>query len=81
VIKAANPVLSNPFNYKRNVMLTFEHFQYAFANVMSNEDARTAYDNNAVPGPGRPIFQAALANFNPWAATKINGYGTCAHHP
>jgi len=72
VIKAANPVLSNPLNYWRCKALTFDQFRYAFANTMAEKDARTAYDNDVIPGPGRPIFQAALANFNPWAVTKIN---------
>ena len=71
-IKSVNPVLSNPFNYNRTVTLTFEQFKYAFANTMSETEARSAYEQNAIPGPGRPIFQAALANFNPWAATKVN---------
>ncbi len=25
-----------------------------------------------MPGPGRPLFQAAFANFNPHAATKVD---------
>jgi len=72
VIKAASPVLSNPLNYYRTVMLTFEQFHYAFANTMQEWAAREAYEHNAIPGPGRPIFEAALGNFNPWAANKVN---------
>jgi pimeloyl-ACP methyl ester carboxylesterase len=72
VLRAARPVLANPLNYWRNVTLTFEQFQYAFANVMSEADARIAYDKYLIPGPGRPIFQAAFANFNPWAVTKVD---------
>ncbi|HEY7630417.1 MAG TPA: dienelactone hydrolase family protein, partial [Thermoleophilaceae bacterium] len=30
----------------------------------------------AVPGPGRPLFQAAFANFNPNAVTKVNRHNT-----
>ncbi len=51
-IKAANPVLSNPLNYKHTIMLTFKQFRYAFAHVMTEQDARSAYDNDVVPGPG-----------------------------
>ncbi|HUJ19220.1 MAG TPA: alpha/beta hydrolase [Nitrospirota bacterium] len=72
VIKAASPVLSNPFNYRRNVALTFDQFRYAFAHVMTEKDARAAYDNNAIPGPGRTIFQVAFGNLNPRAANKVN---------
>jgi pimeloyl-ACP methyl ester carboxylesterase len=72
VIKAANPVLSNPLNYMRCKMLTFAQFKYAFANVMTDAEARTVYERDVIPGPGRPIFEAAFANFNPWTATRVN---------
>jgi pimeloyl-ACP methyl ester carboxylesterase len=71
-IKASSPVLSNPANFYRTVALSFEQFCYGFANVMPEQLAREAYERHAIPGPGRPIFQAALANFNPWAVTKVN---------
>ncbi|MEH2163134.1 MAG: alpha/beta hydrolase [Nostoc sp.] len=71
-IKSVSPVLSNPWNYQHPVSLTFKQFKYAFANTMPESEARSAYQRNAIPGPGRPIFQVALANFNPWAATKVN---------
>ena len=72
VIRAANPVLSNPFNYGRTVALTFEQFRYTFANTMTEADARAAYEQQAVPGPGRPVFQSALGNLTPGAATMVN---------
>ena len=54
-LRAASPVLSNPLNYRRTVMLTLDQFRYAFANTMSEAAARQAYDRDAIPGPGRPI--------------------------
>ena len=72
VIKSGQPVLSNPFNYRRTVNLSYEQFRYAFANGMSENDARLAYARDAIPGPGRPIFQIAFANLNPWAVTRVN---------
>jgi pimeloyl-ACP methyl ester carboxylesterase len=71
-LRAAFPVLSNPLNRKRTVELTPKQFHYAFTNTMSDEDAKAAYDRYQVPGPGRPIFQAATANFNPKAPTKVD---------
>ena len=71
-LRAASPVLSNPLNYRRTVMLTLDQFRYAFANTMSEAAARQAYDRDAIPGPGRPLFQAAFANFLPNAATKVD---------
>ncbi len=72
VIRAANPVLSNPFNYWGTVGLSFAQFRYTFANTMTEADARGAYEEQAVPGPGRPVFQSALGNLTPRAATTVN---------
>ena len=35
-------------------------------------DSKAAYARYHVPAPGRPLFQAASANINPRAATKVN---------
>jgi pimeloyl-ACP methyl ester carboxylesterase len=79
-IKATNPVLSNPLNFKRNVTYTFEQFHYTFANVMPENEARAAYDTYAIPGPGRPIFQVAFGNFVPNAENTVN-YGNNLRSP
>ena len=71
-IKAASPVLSHPLSYNSTVMPTFDQFHYAFANTLSERDARNIYEQEVIPGPGRPLFQAALANFTPHAATTID---------
>ena len=70
--RALWPVLKNPANRKRTVPLTFEQFRYAFANNMTEPDARAAYERDAIPGPGRPVFQAGFAALDPHAATKVN---------
>jgi pimeloyl-ACP methyl ester carboxylesterase len=71
-LRALAPVLVNPFNVRRTVALTFKQFRYGFANTMTEAEARDAYEREAIPSPGRPVFQAGLANFNPWAATKVD---------
>jgi pimeloyl-ACP methyl ester carboxylesterase len=71
-LKSSFPALKNPANRHRAVALSFEEFHYAFTNTLSDADARAAYDRYAVPGPGRPVFQAALANFNPRSAANID---------
>jgi pimeloyl-ACP methyl ester carboxylesterase len=71
-LKAASPVLSNPANYDRAVALTFEQFRFAFANAVTETEARELYETFAVPAPGLPLFQAALANLNPWSEVKVN---------
>ena len=71
-LKSGFPVLKNPANNHRAVMLTPEEFHYAFTNTLSEEDSAKVYARYAVPGPGRVLFQGALANFNPRAATKVD---------
>jgi pimeloyl-ACP methyl ester carboxylesterase len=62
-IRAAWPVLGNPANLHRSVALTERQFHYAFANTVSREESDAWYARLAVPAPGRPLFQAGLANF------------------
>jgi non-heme chloroperoxidase len=71
-LKSAFPVLSNPANRNRAVPLTFEQFRYGFANAVDEEEARTLYKAFAVPASGAPLFQAAIANFNPWTESKVD---------
>ena len=54
------------------VPLTEDQFRYGFANVVSEEEARELYETHAVPGSGKPLFQAASANFNPWTEAKVD---------
>jgi pimeloyl-ACP methyl ester carboxylesterase len=71
-VRATFPVIGNPANRKRTVELTPEQFHYNFTNTMTEEEAKAAYDRYEVPGPGRMIFQAAFANFNPRATNKVD---------
>jgi non-heme chloroperoxidase len=71
-LRAGSPVLANPLNRGRAVPLTYEQFRYAFANAVSEEEAKELYETYAVPAPGEPLFQAAFANFNPWTEDKVD---------
>ena len=71
-LRSAFPVLSNPANRKRTVELTPKQFHYGFTNTMAEDEAKAVYDRHQVPGSGRVLFQAAFANFNPRAATKVD---------
>jgi non-heme chloroperoxidase len=70
-LRSAAPVLHNPANHHRAVPLTYEQFRYAFANALSEEEAKELYETYAVPGSGAPLFQAASANLNPWTEAKV----------
>jgi non-heme chloroperoxidase len=71
-LKSASPVIGNPANRGRAVPLTYDQFRYAFANAVSEDEAKELYATYAVPGSGVPLFQAATANLNPWTDAKVN---------
>ncbi|MCW2744098.1 MAG: hypothetical protein JWM48_648 [Mycobacterium sp.] len=45
-LKSARPVLGNPANRNRAVPLTFDQFRFAFANTVTEEEARQLYDTS-----------------------------------
>ena len=71
-LKSAFPVLGNPANRNRAVPLTYEQFRYGFANAVDEDEAKQLYAEFAVPAAGAPLFQAAVANFNPWTEDKVD---------
>jgi len=71
-IRTTLPVLRNPANRGRAVTLSFEQFRYGWANALGEDEARRIYDEFHVAAPGKPIFQAAMANFNPASETKAD---------
>jgi non-heme chloroperoxidase len=71
-LRSASPVLTNPANRHKAIPLTFEQFRYAFANAVDEVEAQKLYEEYAVPAPGAPLFQAAVANINPWSEVKVD---------
>jgi alpha-beta hydrolase superfamily lysophospholipase len=71
-LRSAFPVLRNPANRNRAVPLTPAEFHYGFTNTLTEDESQAVYERQHVPGPGRLIFQAATANLNPHAATKVD---------
>ena len=69
---SAFPVLKSPANNHRAVALTAEQFHYAFTNTLSEEESAEVYERYAVPGPGRVLWQGALANFNPHTPDRVD---------
>lgn len=65
-LKSAFPVLGNPLNRGKAVALTFDQFKYGWANNLDDTEARELYETFHVPASGAPLFQAAVANFNPF---------------
>src|SRR4051812_10734366 len=71
-LKSASPVLRNPANRSRAVPLTYDQFRYGFANAVSEDEAKQLYEEFAVPASGKSLWQAALANLNPWTEDKVD---------
>jgi non-heme chloroperoxidase len=71
-LRSARPVLGNPTNRHKAVPLTYEQFRYAFANAVDEDEAKSLYEEFAVPAPGEPLFQAAASNLNPWTEAKVD---------
>src|SRR6202047_2307669 len=71
-LRTASVALRNPANWNRAVPLTHPQFRYAFANAVSEDEAKQLYETFAVPTSGLPLFQAANANFNPWTEAKVD---------
>jgi pimeloyl-ACP methyl ester carboxylesterase len=66
------PVFKNPANKHRAVSLTAEQFRYSFGNAVSEEESNDLYQRWAIPAPGRPLFEAAAANFELHSPAKVN---------
>lgn len=71
-LRAARPVIGNPANRKRSVMLSYDQFRFAFVNAVDENEAKRLYDTHPVPGSGIPLFQAAFANLNPATEAKVD---------
>ena len=70
-LRATLPVFKNPANRHRAVSLTAEQFRFAFANAVSPEESDELHDRWTIPAPGRPLFEAATANFDPHSPAKV----------
>ena len=63
-LRATLPVFKNPGNKHKAVSLTKEQFRYSFGNAVSEEESDRLYDAWTIPAPGKPLFEAAAANFS-----------------
>jgi pimeloyl-ACP methyl ester carboxylesterase len=58
------PVFKNPANLRCAVSLTAEEFRYGFGNAISEDESHALWQQWAIPAPGKPLFEAAAANFS-----------------
>ena len=71
-LKATLPVFKNPANRHRAVSLTAQQFRFAFGNAIPADESDALFERWAIPAPGKPLFEAAAANFNPHSPAKVD---------
>jgi pimeloyl-ACP methyl ester carboxylesterase len=70
-LRSTLPVFRNPANIGRAVSLTAEQFRYSFGNAISEAESDDLYERWSIPAPGRPLFEAATANFSLHSPDKV----------
>ena len=71
-LRSTLPVFKNPANKHRAVSLTAEQFRYASATRSREEESDALYEQWAIPAPGKPLFEAAAANFSLHSPAKVD---------
>jgi len=71
-LRVASVALRKPANRNRAVSLTPEQFRYGFGNAIPEEESRQLYERWTIPSPGKPLFEAASANFVPHSPAKVD---------
>ncbi|GAA4789635.1 alpha/beta fold hydrolase [Actinomycetospora chlora] len=71
-LRATLPVFRNPANRHRSVSLSAEQFRFAFGNAVSPEESDRLHERWTIPAPGRPLFEAASANFDPHSPAEVD---------
>lgn len=71
-LRATLPVFKNPANKHRAVSLTAEQFRFAFGNAIPAEESDALFERWTIPAPGKPLFEAAAANFSPHSPAKVD---------
>jgi alpha-beta hydrolase superfamily lysophospholipase len=71
-LRVASIALRNPANKKRAVALSSAQFRYGFGNAISPAESNELFARWTIPSPGKPLFEAASANFAPHSPAKVN---------
>ncbi|WP_329101809.1 alpha/beta hydrolase [Micromonospora sp. NBC_01699] len=71
-LRATLPVFKNPGNVHHAVSLTAQQFRFAFGNAISEQESDELFTRWTIPAPGKPLFEAAAANFNPHSPAAVD---------
>ena len=66
------PVFKNPANKHHAVSLTPAQFRYSFGNAIPEAESDALHDRWSIPAPGKPLFEAAAANFSLHSPAAVN---------
>jgi pimeloyl-ACP methyl ester carboxylesterase len=73
-LRSGLPVLANPANRHRTVSLTAEQFRYSFGNALTEAESDQLHEQWTIPGPGRPLFEDATANFHRHSPAAVDSH-------
>jgi len=71
-LRVASVAVANPANRKRTVALNLAQFRYGFGNAIPEAESQELFEKWTIPSPGRPLFEAAFANFSTGRATAVD---------
>jgi len=71
-LRMAGIALRNPANRTRAVALNAKQFRYGFGNTLSEAESNELYERWTIPSPGKPLFEAAIANFAPSSPARVD---------
>jgi pimeloyl-ACP methyl ester carboxylesterase len=71
-LRSAFPVLGNPLNRGRAKGLTKAQWRYGFGNALTVEESDALWERWSIPSPGKPLFEAATANFSSGSPAKVD---------
>jgi alpha-beta hydrolase superfamily lysophospholipase len=71
-LRSTLPVFKNPANRHRSVSLSADEFRYSFGNALSPEESDALHARWTIPAPGKPLFEAAVANFSPHSPAAVD---------
>ena len=70
-LRSTLPVFKNPANRHRAVSLTAKEFRFSFGNAVEAIESDELWEKWNIPAPGKPLFEAAVANFSPHSPAKV----------
>lgn len=71
-LRSAFPVLGNPLNRGRAKGLTRDQWRFGFGNALEAAESDALWEQWSIPSPGKPLFEAATANFTPNSPAKVD---------